>query len=132
MAYLNGGLISRIRTAQIKYGSGLDLPRDTFGADMVDDPEADERSVFLSYNMYEDDSAAQAALEQASISKTGLDMLFQVGTVAGQIYLMVLRGVQLASPDRDDSQRAFTMAYPDSRAYGSGITGFNEMKLWAI
>lgn len=132
MAYLNGGLITRIRTAQIKYGSGLDLPRDLFGTEYVDNPEADERSILLNYNMYEDDSAAQAALEQAAADKTSLDMLFQVGTTAANIYFMVLRGVQLASPDRDDSQRAFTMNYGDSRAYGSGITAFNEMRLWAI
>jgi hypothetical protein len=132
MAFLNGGLITRIRTAQIKYGSGLELPRDLFGSEYVDSPEADERQVFLNFNMYEDDSAAQLALENAAISKTGLDMLFQVGLTAGSIYFLVLRGVQLVSPDRDDGQRAFTMAYGDSRAYGSGITSFNELKLWAI
>jgi hypothetical protein len=132
LAALNGVAQARIRTAQIKYSNGADLPRDLFGTGMADSPEMDERSVQATFSMYEDDSAAQAALEQASVSKAGLDMVYKLGTVPGSIYVMVLRGVQLASPDRDDSQRAFTMNYSNSRAYGSGITSFNEMRLWAI
>ncbi len=132
LAVLNGNKVTRIRNAQIKYGSGLDLPRDTFNNSYVDTPEADERSTQVTVNMYEDDSAGQAALEQAAIDKTSLDFYFVLGTVPGSVYGMALRGVQLTSPDRDDGQRAFTMAYSNSRAYGSGITAFNEMRLWAI
>lgn len=131
-AVLSGKTISRIRTAQIRYGSGLELPRDLFGSEYVDNPEADERAVNVNFSMYEDDSTDQAALEQAAITKSGLDLIFISGTVPGSAYGMALRGVQLASPDRDDSQRAFVMNYGDSRAYGSGITGFNEMRLWAL
>lgn len=129
---LNGTTIARIRTAQIKYGSGLDLPRDLFGSAFTDQPEADARQVFVQFNMYEDDSASQAALELAAMRKQQIDIIIQVGTVPGSAYFMVLRGVELASPDRDDSQRAFTMAYGDSQAFGSGVTAFNEMRLWAI
>lgn len=131
-AVMNGVIQARIRTAQIKYGSGLDIPNDIFGSPFGDIPEADERNIVLSYNMYEDDSASQAALEQAAARKSSIDFVFQVGTVAGNAYFMVVRGVQLAVPERDDSSRAFTMAYGDSRAYGSGVAAFNEMKLWAI
>lgn len=131
-AILNGVSQVRIRTATIKYNNGADLPRDVFGSGMADAPEQDERTITNSFSLYEDDSAAQAVLEQASISKAGLDFVYRIGTVPGNIYVMVLRGVQLASPDRDDSQRAFVMNYGDSRAYGSGITGFNEMRLWAM
>lgn len=131
-AVLNGSTIARIRTAQIKYGSGLDLPRDLFGTAFTDAPEADSRQVFTSFGMYEDDSAGQAALELAAIRKTSLDFVFNIGTVPGSTYVFVIRGIQLAAPDRDDGQRAFTMTYGDSQAYGSGLSAFNEVRVWSI
>lgn len=131
-AVLNGSLVSRIRTAQVKYGSGLDLPRDLFGSAFSDSPEADSRQIAVAFNAYEDDSAGQAALELAAIRKTSVDFVFQVGVVPGSAYFMVIRGIQLATPERDDGQRAFTQSYGDSPAYGSGIAAFNEMRLWAI
>lgn len=131
-AILNGVGNVRIRSVDIKYGSGLDLPQDVFNSGYVDIPEADERSIMVAINLYEDDSAAQAALEQAAIDNTQVDFLFQQGTVPGNIVGMACRGLQLASPDRDDSQRAVSIAYPDSRAYGSGLNTFDEMKLWHI
>ncbi len=131
-AVINGATQSRIRTVSLKYGSSVDLPRDLFGSDYVDNPEADERAVSLDFNMYEDDSAGQAALEQAAIDKSNIDMVFQVGTQVGNTVIFVLRGVQLASPDRDDGQRAFTMNYSGSQAYGSAITAFNEMRMWMM
>ncbi len=131
-AVLSGNTIARIKTAQIKYGSGLDLPRDLFGSAFTDAPEADARAITTNLQMYEDDSAAQAALELAAIRKTKLDFIYQVGTVPGSTYFMVLRGIEMASPDRDDSGRAFSMNYGDSQAFGSSLTAFNEMRLWAI
>jgi hypothetical protein len=110
----------------------LDLPRDLFGSEYVDNPEADERVVSLDFNMYEDDSAGQAALEQAAIDKSNVDMVFQVGTQVGNTVVFVFRGVHLASPDRDDGQRAFTMNYSGNQAYGSAITAFNEMRMWMM
>ena len=131
-AYVNGATIGRLRTAEIKYTSGLDLPRDLFGSDFVDIPEADERVIQIAHNWYEDDTAAQAALEWASATGNLIDGIYQVGTTPGNIFVFVIRGIQLASPDRDDSARAFTMQYGDSRAYGSGITAFNELRMWQI
>lgn len=131
-AVLNNGDITRIRTAQIRYGTGLDLPRDTFGNSYVDDPEADERDVQFSFNMYEDDSAGQAALEQAAIDKSTIDVVLNVGDTPGNIYVFVLRNIQLASPARDDSQRAFVQNYPDSRAFGVSLTSLDEMRLWVL
>jgi hypothetical protein len=131
-AVINGSTMVRIRSASIKYGSALDLPQDVFGSDYVDTPEADERAVSVDFNMYEDDSAAQATLEQAAVDKTSIDMIFQLGTSPNNTVVFVLRGVQLASPERDDSQRAFTMNYSNSQAYGSSITGYNECRMWMM
>lgn len=131
-AILNSSLQVRIRSAQIQYGSGLDLPRDLFNSALADSPEADDRNIVVSVNMYEEDSATQDALELAAMRKTSVDFVFQVGTTPGSAFFAVVRGIQLVSPERDDSQRAFTMSYGSSRAYGSSISGLNEMKLWAI
>lgn len=131
-AVINNSTITRIRTAAIKYGSNLELPRDLFGSEYVDSPEADERAISIDFNMYEDDSAGQAALEQAAIDKSNIDMIFQVGTQVGNTVVFVARGVHLASPDRDDGQRAFTMNYAGNQAYGSSITGFNELRMWMM
>jgi hypothetical protein len=131
-AVINNATVVRIRTASIKYGSALDLPRDLFGTEYVDSPEADERQVTVDFNMYEEDSTAHAALEQAADDKSSIDMVFQVGTTTGNTVVFVLRGVHLASPDRDDSQRAFTMNYSGSPAYGSAITALNECRVWMM
>lgn len=131
-AVINNSTMARIRTATVKYGSALDLPQDIFGSDYVDTPEADERVVAVDFNMYEDDSAGQANLEQAAVDKSNIDMVYQIGTAPNNTIVLVLRGVHLATPDRDDGQRAFTMNYSGNQAYGSSITGFNECRLWMM
>lgn len=131
-AVINGVSQVRIRSGQIKYTTGLDLPRDLFGSDYVDLPEADERSVTTSFSLYEDDSTGQTALEQAAISKAGIDLIYQIGTTPGSIVFLVLSNVQLASPVRDDGSRAFVQNYGDSRAYGTTITSLDELKMWMV
>ncbi len=126
---IGGSEIVRIRTATVKINNGAAVIKDTFGKYLPDDVEGDERNVTLSFNMYEDDTAAQQAIRRATITKTPVDADLTVGTVAGSIVQFQLKNVQLASYDSDDSARRFSLTVPDSRAFGTNLTSLDEIKI---
>jgi hypothetical protein len=129
---LNAGAITRVRSGQIKFGTGGDLPRDVFNSGYCDIPEADERNVGLSFNMYEDDGTGLQALEQAAITKAAMDCVMGMGTVPGSVVMLVAKGIQLSNPSRDDGGRSFVCNFGESRAYGSSISALDEISLWML
>lgn len=126
---VGGSSIARIRTATVKIVNGVAVIKDTFGKYTPDDTEGDVRTVTTSFTMYEDDTAAQQNLREASITKQPVDCDYTVGTVAGSIVQFQLKNVQLASYDSDDSARRFSLTFPESRAYGTSITSLDEVKI---
>lgn len=126
---IGGNLQVRIRNLQVKLDNQADVIKDTFGFYYPNDTEAGVRLVTVSFSLYEDDSAAEQALRQASISKTPVDIQSVVGTVAGSIVEADLKNVQLASPGDDDSALRYVINWPESRAFGTSITTLDELIL---
>jgi hypothetical protein len=126
---IGGNTIVRIRTATVKIVNGVAVIKDNFGAYTPQDDEGDVRTVTTSFTMYEDDTDAQKALREASITKVPVDCDYTVGTVAGSIVQFQLKNVQLASYDSDDSARRYSLTFPESRAYGTSISSKDEAKI---
>lgn len=126
---LNGSVVSRIRTATIKISTQNVMVRDTFGHYTPDDTMGDVRMVTIQFSLYEDDSAGQQALRNASITKTPLDADITVGTFAGSIVNVFMKNIQLASPTRDDSSLRYQLNWPESRAFGTSLTSKDEVTI---
>lgn len=123
---LNGAVVGRIRTAQIKIKNGNVMVKDTFSHYTPDDTMGDTRMVTLQATMYEDDSAGQQALRVASTTKTPVDADITLGTVSGSIVNFYLKNVQLAAFTTDDSSLRYSNTIPESRAFGTNITSRDE------
>jgi len=126
---IGGSSIAAIRTAQIKIDNGAAMIKDTFGTYLPSTIEGDMRNVTLTFTMYEDDSAGQIAIRNATITKTPVDATIVLGTVAGSIVTFLLKNVQLAAFTLDDSARRYSLTVPESRAYGTSITSLDEVKI---
>ena len=124
---IGGSSISRIRTATIKINNGGAVVKDTFGTYLPNDVEGDTRNVTITFNMYEDDSAGQKNIREATNTKTPVDVDITVGTVAGSMVQFLLTNVQLAAYTLDDSARRYSLSVPESRAFGTDITSLDEI-----
>jgi len=129
-AVIGGVEVARIRTASIKIESGNTVIEDNFGAFLPNETEGAERSVTIAFSLYDSDEAAIDALRVASITKTGVDFILNIGTVVGSIVVLRLKGVQLSSGTYDDSGNRFVLDYADSRAFGSSLTALDELTMW--
>jgi hypothetical protein len=128
-AIMGGNAIATLRTASVSIMPANMPVKDTFGSFYATDPEGDERKVTTQFSIYEDDSAAFLALENASHSKARVDFIYQVGTVPGSIMVAHLKGVQLVAPSRDEERR-FIANFPEAEATGSADGAGDDLTLW--
>lgn len=130
-AILAGGTVTNIRQATISIGTGNVFVRDNFGSYYAEEAEGDERAVSVNFSVHDRDDAATKALYAAALDKTAIDMVLQIGTIAGNVFVFQLTGVQLDEPSLDDGQRRFVRSYA-GRATGSNPGALDEVRLTVI
>ncbi len=123
-----GNVLATVQTATIKIVTGVELVKDTFGTYFPQGLQRVTRKVTFAFTLYEDDSAGQEAIYEAAESKTPIEALCQIGTVAQNTFTFDVKGIQLDSPSRDDSNPRFKISYPDSVAHGTS-SGEDELSL---
>ncbi len=95
---VNGYNLANLRTANVRLSTGNVVIKDNFGSYYGNSPEGDERSVGVSFSLYEDDSTAYANLIQIAHDKTACTIPLFMGTASGSIFGLILNGVQLTPP----------------------------------
>jgi hypothetical protein len=128
-ATFDSNVLANIRTATLKIGTGNSIVKDTFGKYYGDSAEGDLRNVTLSFSLYDQDDAGTTNLYQKAISKTPINVTLQIGTVTGNKWTFTIKGLQLAVPNLDDSQRRWSASFGDSAASGSSLTALDEVAL---
>jgi hypothetical protein len=118
-----------IRNATIRVQTNNMLVRDTFGSYYATLTEGDVRNVTLSFNIYDDDSAAVNLLKTWGDSKAPVDFVLNLGTVAGNVWVHYMKNVYLASHQLSDGQLRFDASYADSRATTSNLGVKDEYSL---
>lgn len=121
--------IANFRQCTIKGNTGNALPHDIFNSYEGGAPEGDLRNYTFSFNSYDDDSAGLATLKDVADQKTPITATIQIGLVSGSICTFTLRGIQLATPTYDDSQRAYIVTFGDSPFVGSNPTALDELSM---
>jgi len=118
-----------IRNATIRVQPNNMLVRATFGSYYATLTEGDVRNVTLSFNIYDDDSAAVNLLKTWGDSKAPVDFVLNLGTVAGNVWVHYMKNVYLASHQLSDGQLRFDASYADSRATTSNLGVKDEYSL---
>lgn len=131
LAAFDGNKVASIRSATIEMDMQRELPKDLFDSGYVDLPEADERLITVAFSLYEQDQTAQQNLYTKAKSKSAMDVILRVGTLAGSTYVWHLKGVQLEVPEHSEERR-YIEDYGASRAHGSSLTALDEITMWAV
>ncbi|WP_321471154.1 phage tail tube protein [uncultured Paludibaculum sp.] len=129
-AMVGGNTLVTLRNATVEVQSGNVTVKDTFGAFLPTEAEGDGRTVTHKISVYEDDSAAFAALEAAATAKTPLEVIYVIGTVPGSMVVIHSKGVQLDEPDREEERR-FSANF-NGTASGSSLSARDEITIWFV
>jgi len=125
---LDGNVYTTLRTANINFDAGRELPKDVFNNYYPDSPAQDRRNITCDFSLYDDDSANLASLKNKAITNTGVTLIFQMGLIAGNIWTFTLRNVRLAAPKYDDGQRKFAVNFT-GKAHATSASSKDAIKL---
>jgi hypothetical protein len=128
---LDGQAYGTLRSATINLSVEKELPMDTFNSYYAAAPAAGMRSVSVDFSIYDDDSANLKALKQkaAKAAYTVVDLVFAVGTVAGNIWTWTLKNVKLPIPSVDYGSNRRSLTFSGCRAHDTSIGSKDALAL---
>jgi hypothetical protein len=118
---LDGQTYNLFRTGTINVDIDRELPMDGFNSFYGLPPVAGARNVAVDWSMYEDDSANLTALKLKAYAGTPVALTFQIGTVAGSIWVFALKNVLLPKPKFDYSGKRRVISFSGARAHDTTI-----------
>jgi hypothetical protein len=108
-----------ITEAEISLDNDLDLRAREFGADGPRCIAAGMRNVQVDFSLYEQDNEATKALYQAARQRSPIEVMFQLGQEAGQLFGVYLKSVVPEVPEFDDSEKRLAWRFTSCRAQGT-------------
>ena len=105
--------------AEIDLDNGMDLRAREFGASGPRCIVAGQRSISMSFSLYEQDDAATKELYQAARQRSPISVMFQLGQQAGQLAGVYMKSVVPELPEFDDSEVRLQWKFTGSRAQGT-------------
>lgn len=118
-----------IRNATIRVQTNNMLVKDTFGSYYPTLTEGDVRNISISFNVYDDDSTEINNIKSYGESKTPVDAIVNLGTVAGNTWVFWMKNIYLASSVLGDGQLRFDASFSESRATTSTLAVRDEFSL---
>jgi len=129
-AVLDGKTLANIKNATLRIQTGNVTVKDSFGSYYPDSAEGDERNVTVDFTVDDQDDTATKNLYTKALDKTAIEIILNIGTVVGSVFVFYLKGVQLPVGTLDDGQRRFQRSYSGAKAHGSSLTSLDEVALW--
>jgi len=108
-----------ITSATFVLDNDLDLRAREFGSQYARCVAPGRRSVFVSFDLFEQDDAQTKALYQAARQQSPIPVMFQLGQQAGQLFGVHLMSVVPEVPEFDDTDRRLEWRFRESRAQGT-------------
>ncbi|MEN6534418.1 MAG: hypothetical protein ABFD60_03235 [Bryobacteraceae bacterium] len=105
--------------AQVSIGNGIDLRAKEFGATGPRCIVGDMRDIEVDFSLFEVDDEATTALYQAARQRSPIEMFFQLGQEAGQLFGVYMKSVVPEVPEFDDSETRLAWNFSKCRAQGS-------------
>lgn len=108
-----------ITGAEITLDNGLDLRAREFGSVLPRCMAAGTRSVLVDLDLYGREDDATKSLYQAARQRSPIEVMFQLGQDAGQLFGMYLKSVVPEVPEFDDSETRLQWRFKGCRAQGT-------------
>lgn len=108
-----------ITEAEVSIENGIDLRAKEFGATGPRCIVGDMRDVRIDFSLFEIDDEATTALYQAARQRSPIEMFFQLGQEAGQLFGVYMKSVVPEVPEFDDSEPRLAWNFSKCRAQGS-------------
>ena len=108
-----------ITEAELTLHNGVDMRAQEFGLDSPVCFAAGQRSVDLSFALFEQDNTVTKALYQAARQASPIPAMFQLGSQRGQMFGFYLNSIVPTVPEFDDKEPRLQWKFSNSRAQGS-------------
>ena len=108
-----------ITEAELTLQNGIDMRAQEFGLNSPVCFTAGQRTVELSFALFEQDNAVTKALYQAARQRSPIPAMFQLGNQPGQVFGFYLNAVVPTVPEFDDREPRLQWKFSNGRAQGS-------------
>jgi len=105
--------------ASVSLDNDVDLRQNEFGSSVPKCFSAGRRIAQASFTMFEQDDAATKGLYQAARLQSPIEVMFQLGQQAGQLFGVRMKSVIPQVPEFDDSEGRLQWKFADSQAQGT-------------
>lgn len=126
---LDGNTYTSLRTATINLNVARDLPLDVFNSYYGGNPVPGIRTITCDFNLYDDDGSNLQSLRQKGFNKSLVQLVFQWGTVAGNIWTLTLKNVMLPVPTIDYGSARRALSFAGCRAHDTTIGAKDALTL---
>lgn len=121
--------LTAIRNGTIRFQTQNNVILNTFGSYYGTSTEGGVRNVSVSFESYDDDSAAIEYVKALADSKTQCDFVLCVGSTVGAVWLFHVKNVYLQSHTLGDGELRFTANFGEGRATASTLAVKDEIAL---
>jgi hypothetical protein len=108
-----------LTTAELRLDNNVDLRVREFGSDFAQCIAAGQRSVRLSFSVFEQVNAETAGLYQAARQRSPISVMLQLGEQNGQLFGAYMPAMVPAVPEFDDHETRLQWKFQSSRAQGT-------------
>ena len=91
-------------------------------------PQQGIRSVTVEFELTDEDTTAIESLKSKARAKTAMDLVFVIGSTAGNIWTVTLNDTQLSSPDYNDGQPSWGVRFTGT-AHATSETAKDEITI---
>jgi hypothetical protein len=108
-----------LTNATITFANNLELRAREYGAMLPSVISPGQRTVSITFSLYQMDDTATAALYQAARQRSPVSVMMQLGQQQGELFGIYMSSVVAEVPAFDDSDRRQQWQFQSSRAQGS-------------
>lgn len=126
-ATLDGSAYTTLRSLSISADFGRSLTDNVlFNGAYAGEPQQAPRSITVEFELTDEDTTAIEGLKAKALAKTAMDLVFVIGSTAGNICTVTVGDVQLTSPQYDDGQQSWGVRFAGT-AHASSETAKDEL-----
>jgi len=108
-----------LTNAEVTFSNNLELRATEYGSILPRAIAPGQRTVSLSFSMFQTDDAATAGLYQAARQRSPISVMIQLGQQQGELFGIYMNSVVPEVPAFDDTQTRQQWQFQSSRAQGS-------------
>jgi hypothetical protein len=128
-ATLDGSSYTTLRSLSISADFARTLIDNVlFNGAYAGQPQQGIRNITVDFELTDEDTVANESLKAKARAKTAMDLVFVIGSTAGNICTVTLNDVQLTTPDYDDGQRSWGAKF-SGMAHAASETAKDELTI---